>query len=132
MAKRREGSLKGKGVAIFFGDDEDDRGLRRRARRRENEILDIQTAKISKVQNSEVSIPQSIADPTFTFQTPKRLKERKRSKRKWQRTIYLTDEEENALLKIKAKLFEKGIDAEYSEIVGRALLYFFKEFDKES
>ena len=132
MAKRREGSLRGKGVSIFFGDDDDEREIpRRKSRKKDDGILEIQTAEISKFQKSEIPPGDGRADPPFNFQTSKRLKERKRSRRKWQRTIYLTDEEESTLLKIKSRLFEKGVDAEYSEIVGKAILYFFREFEKE-
>lgn len=113
MAKRKEGSLKGKGFAIFFQEKTE------KGEGKTSKSPEFQKSKILEVENFEIS-KGHLTD--FPRTTSRRLKNRKRSKRVWQRTIYLTDEEERTLLKLKAKLFEHGYDAEYSEIIGKAIL----------
>lgn len=132
MAKRKEGSLKGKGFEIFF--DEKLKKLESQTSKslesKKSKRQDVQKSKLQKTKTSEileVRTSDSLVE-SFSPTLSKRLKERKRSNRVWQRTIYLTHEEEKILLKIKARLFEKGYEVEYSEIIGKALKFFGEKF----
>ena len=98
MAKRKEGSLKGKGFEIFF--DEKLKKLESQTSKslesKKSKRQDVQKSKLQKTKTSEileVRTSDSLVE-SFSPTLSKRLKERKRSNRVWQRTIYLTHEEE--------------------------------------
>jgi len=131
MARRKEGSLKGKGFEIFFDNEEKiEVEISKSSKGQKSKIQKDKTSKTLEDKNSEILKVQTSNKiiESFSPQISKRLKERKRSNRVWQRTIYLTDEEEKILLKIKARLFEEGYEVEYSEIIGKALKFFGEKF----
>jgi hypothetical protein len=140
MAKRKEGSLKGKGFEIFFDEELKSSKLKSSeiSESQKSETLEVEKSNLlkdrkskgQKVRKSESLNFKNSSDIIESFSPPisKRLKERKRSNRVWQRTIYLTDEEEKILLKIKARLFEEGYEVEYSEIIGKALKFLGEKF----